>query len=84
MRGYLKNKKYCWMMAVFAIATLVLSMLSPDTSVVSLAGLGLLGFVDLESMDEDQKKFIKGLDDKLEEINMKFFLKASTSRSLRA
>lgn len=72
MRGYLKNKKYCWMMAVFAIATLVLSMLSPDTSVVSLAGLGLLGFVDLESMDEDQKKFIKGLDDKLEEINMKF------------
>lgn len=60
------------MMAVFAIATLVLSMLSPDTSVVSLAGLGLLGFVDLESMDEDQKKFIKGLDDKLEEINMKF------------
>lgn len=72
MRGYLKNKKYCWMMAVFAIATLVLSMLSPDTSVVSLAGLGLLGFVDLESMDEDQKKFIKGLDDKLEDINMKF------------
>lgn len=72
MRGYLKNKKYCWMMAVFAIATLVLSMLSLDTSVVSLAGLGLLGFVDLESMDEDQKKFIKGLDDKLEEINMKF------------
>lgn len=72
MRGYFKNKKYCWMMAVFAIFTLVLSMLSTDTSVVSLAGLGLLGFVDLESMDEDQKKFIKGLDDKLEELNMKF------------
>lgn len=72
MRGYFKNKKYCWMMAVFAIFTLVLSMLYTDTSVVSLAGLGLLGFVDLESMDEDQKKFIKGLDDKLEELNMKF------------
>ena len=78
MRGYLKNKKYCWMMAVFAIATLVLSMLSPDTSVVSLAGLGLLGFVDLESMDEDQKIFIKGLDDKLEEINMKFLKDAKS------
>lgn len=72
MRGYFKNKKYCWMMVVFAIFTLVLSMLYTDTSVVSLAGLGLLGFVDLESMDEDQKKFIKGLDDKLEELNMKF------------
>lgn len=68
----LKNKMIGWIMAAFAVAAVVWSMVSPDTGMISLAGVGLLGFVDLEGMDEEQKKFVKGLDEKLEEINLKF------------
>lgn len=68
------------MMAALAITALVLSMFSQEAGMVSLAGLGLLGFVDIDGMDEAQKKFVKGLDDKLEEINVKF-LRDSMSKS---
>ena len=31
-----------------------------------------MGFIDEATLDEEQKKFFKGLDDKLEELNVKF------------
>ena len=36
------------------------------------AGLGLMAFIDESTLDDEQKSFFKGLDDKLEELNVKF------------
>ncbi|RHO68248.1 phage major capsid protein [Parabacteroides sp. AF48-14] len=75
MRG--RKKRFNLACSLFAIAVLsFIAFVSFDANplaagVVS-AGLGLMGFIDESTLDEEQKKFFKGLDDKLEELNVKF------------
>lgn len=67
----------CSMFAIAVLAIIAIAMfaLAPIQTGVICAGIGLLGFVDEETMkDENQKNFITGLDDSLEKC-LKEYLK---------
>lgn len=58
--------------AVLSIIAITAFVFSPLATSAICAGIGLMGFIDESTLDEEQKKFFKGLDDKLEELNVKF------------
>ena len=72
--GKMKSKKNVFWVSLFAMAVLTMLSFVSDPMVGGLvtAGLGLMAFIDESTLDDEQKKFLKGLDDKLEELNVKF------------
>ena len=75
MRGRKERFKLsCSLFAIMALSLIAVFTLAanPVAGGVLLSGLGLMAFIDESTLDDDQKKFFKGLDDKLEELNVKF------------
>lgn len=75
MRGRKERFKLsCSLFAIMAFSLIAVFTFSanPMAGGVLLSGLGLMAFIDESTLDDDQKKFFKGLDDKLEELNVKF------------
>lgn len=75
MRG--RKQRFAFKCTLFSIAVLSIIAItafvfSPLATSAICAGIGLMGFIDEATLDEEQKKFFKGLDDKLEELNVKF------------
>ena len=75
MRG--RRKRFNLSCHLFAIVTLLLMVAfvfaaNPAAGGALFAGLGLMAFIDESTLDDEQKSFFKGLDDKLEELNVKF------------
>ena len=66
MRGRKMRSHLSVSLFAFSVIAVCMFVLAPVQAGVLCAGIGLMGFIDEKSLDEDQKKTFEGLDNALE------------------